>query len=384
MQYIKFGKLGFEVSRFGLGCMRLPIKVQPDGTKIDSDIDEDKAIEMIRYAIDHGVNYVDTAHGYHGGNSKVVLGKALRDGYREKVKLATKLPPWSVKEYSDMEKLLEANLEALQTDCIDFYLVHSLDKTMWDKMKGLGVIKFLDDAIAKGKIRYPAFSFHGDLAAFKEIIDSYDWKMCQIQLNILDINEQAGLEGLYYAAAKEIPVVVMEPLKGGKLSYKVPSDILEKWDEAENKRSPQAWAFNYLANMPEVTVVLSGSSTLEQLKDSLEIFKTAKVNSLTQKELALTDEIRKMYESKIMVGCTGCNYCVPCPSGVAIPDVFRLYNEAYMYSTHIEKQNSYKRMMNNGKAADKCIECKKCEKLCPQGIKIISKLKEAHGHFLSL
>lgn len=381
MEYIPFGKLGFEVSRFGLGCMRLPLKVQPDGTTIASEIDEEKAIEMIRYAVDHGVNYFDTANGYHGGNSKKVLGKALRGGYRQKVKVATKLPPDAVKDASDFEKLLQANLEALQTDCIDFYLVHGLDKDSWKRMKDLGILGFLDDCVEKGKIRYPSFSFHGDLETFKEIIDSYHWSMCQIQFNILDVKIQAGLEGLRYAASKGIPVVVMEPLKGGKLSNDVPEDILAKWDESPIKRSPQSWAFHWLSNMPEVTVVLSGSSTLEQVKDSLDIFKTTGIGIMSEKELILVDEVRKMYQSKIKVGCTACNYCMPCPSGVDIPKIFKLYNDAFIYDSMEGNRKSYENLIAKSNDASKCTGCGNCESICPQALSIIKGLKEIHEYF---
>jgi len=378
MEYRQFGNLGFEVSRFGLGCMRLPLEVQPNGTVDETKIDEIKAIELIRYAIDHGVKYIDTAHGYHGGNSKYVVGKALRDGYREKVKVATKLPPWAVKETADFEKLLDMHLDAIQTDHIDFYLLHSLNRANWERIRDLGVLKFLDESLAKGKIRYPAFSFHGDLETFKEILNSYDWKMCQIQLNFLDINIQAGLEGLRYAASKGIPVVIMEPLKGGKLATNVPKDILAKWDESPIKRSPQAWAFSWLANMPEVTMMLSGSSTLEQLKDSLEIFENTGVGKMSEEELKLVDEVRELYESKTKVGCTACNYCMPCPAGVHIPDIFRMYNGVSMYETLPPYQKAYNKLLSSSNGADKCVACGNCESVCPQSIEIIEKLKDAH------
>jgi len=379
MEYRQFGKLGFEVSRFGLGTMRLPLEVQSDGTTDESKIDEEKAIELIRYAIDHGVNYVDTANGYHGGNSKYVVGKALRDGYRDKVTIATKLPPWTINEYADFEKFLDTHLEALQTDHIDFYLLHALDKKQWGKIKDLGILKFLDESVAKGKIRYPAFSFHDDIETFKEIIDSYDWKMCQIQLNILDVNIQAGVEGLKYAASKGIPVVIMEPLKGGKLATNIPNDILAKWDEAPVKRSPQSWAFHWLANFPEVALMLSGSSTLEQLKDSLEIFKTTGPNIMSKEELRIVDDVRKMYESKIKVGCTACNYCMPCPSGVNIPGTFKQYNDAFMYDNLEQYKKSYNKQITKGNGADQCVACGQCENVCPQSIEIIKQLQEAHS-----
>lgn len=382
MEYTQFGNLGFKTSRFGLGCMRLPLKAQPDGTTNPSQIDEEKAIELIRYAIDNGVTYVDTAHGYHGGNSKVVLGKALRDGYREKVTVASKIPEGEIKSYSDFERVLNIHLEALQTDHLDFCLLHGLNKRSWKKFKELGALDFLDECVAKGKIRFPSFSFHDDLETFKEIIDSYHWSMCQIQLNILDVNIQAGIEGLKYAASKGIPVVIMEPLKGGKLANNIPKDILAKWDESPIKRSPQSWAFHWLTNLPQVTTILSGSSTLEQLKDSLEIFKTTGINIMSPEELKLVDEVRDMYNSKIKIGCTGCNYCMPCPRGVSIPNIFRMYNDAFMYDTFENSKKAYSNLVSKGNDAGQCAACGKCERICPQAISIIDELSKIHEFFI--
>lgn len=378
MQYRKFGALGFEVSTFGVGCMRLPVMQNPDGSKNYSAIDEAEAIKMIRYAIDHGVNYIDTAYPYHGGNSERLVGKALKDGYREKVKLATKLPVWQTNSYEDFEKILDEQLSKLQTDTIDFYLLHSLSKNTWEKVRDLKVLDFLDKAVAKGKIRYPGFSFHDKLPVFKEIVDSYDWKMCQIQLNFLDEHYQAGVEGLKYANSKGIPVVIMEPLKGGKLATNIPKDVQELWNKAEIQRSPVEWAFRWLYNFPEVTVILSGVSTMEQLKQNIEIFDKATPNSMTDKELELVAKVKELYNSKIKVGCTRCNYCMPCPSGVSIPGIFGLYNDLAMYETVEEYANQYKDLITKGKDASKCVECGNCESVCPQGIEIIQKLKEAH------
>lgn len=381
MEYTQFGNLGFKTSRFGLGCMRLPLKVQPDGSTTPSQIDEEKAIELIRYAIDNGVTYVDTAHGYHGGNSKIVLGKALKDGYREKVTVASKIPEGEINSFSDFERILNIHLEALQTDHLDFCLLHGLNKRSWKKMKELGALDFLDKCKAEGKIRFPSFSFHDNLETFKEIIDSYHWSMCQIQLNLLDVNIQAGIKGLKYAASKGIPVVIMEPLKGGKLANNVPKDILAKWDESPIKRSPQSWAFHWVANRPEVATILSGSSTLEQLKDSLEIFNTTGVNTMSKEDLSLVDEIREMYNSKIKIGCTGCNYCMPCPSGVSIPNIFRLYNDAFMYNSFESSKKAYANLILKGNDAKHCLACGKCERICPQSISIIEELKKIHEFF---
>ena len=376
MQYRKFGNLGFECSVFGVGCMRLPIKQNPDGTGNHENIDEAEAIRMIRYAIDHGVNYIDTAYGYHGGNSERLVAKALKDGYREKVKLATKLPVWLTKSYEDFDRLLNEQLAKLETDHVDFYLLHSLHKESWEKVRDMGVLNFLDKAVESGRIRYPGFSFHDELPVFKDILNSYDWKMCQIQLNILDGKIQAGVEGLKYAGSKGIPVVIMEPLKGGKLASAT-RDIVDIWNQAETKRTPVEWAFRWLYNFPEIAVILSGVSTMEQARDNLRIFDHAAPNCMSQEELDLVSRVKAAYDSKIRVGCTGCEYCMPCPNNVSIPEIFGLYNESSLFGNAEGCRNRYQKLVTNGKDASKCVECGNCESACPQSIRIIEKLKEA-------
>jgi len=378
LYYRELENLGFKVSTFGMGCMRLPLLVLPDGSTDQSKIDEDEAIKMIRYAIDNGVNYIDTAYGYHGGNSEIVVGKALKDGYREKVKLATKLPVWLANSYEDFGKLLDEQLAKLQVDYIDFYLLHALNKGSWERVKNLNVLDFLDKAVESGKIKYPGFSFHDELSVFKSIIDAYDWKMCQIQLNILDENYQAGVEGMRYAGSKGIPVVVMEPLRGGRLAQSIPEDIREVWDSFPIKRSPVEWAFRWIYNFPEVAVILSGVSTMEQLKENIEIFANAAPNSMTEEELELVAQVKAMYESKIKVDCTSCNYCMPCPSGVEIPRIFSMYNTASMFNVFDEQARHYRRLIDEKKDASNCVECAQCEGACPQNIEIIEKLKDAH------
>ncbi|MDI9470745.1 MAG: aldo/keto reductase [Bacillota bacterium] len=378
MKYVPFGKLGFEVSRYGLGCMRLPLELQPDGSTSTEAIDEKHAIAMIRHAADSGVNYFDTAHGYHGGNSKIVLGKALSDGYRERVLVASKLPPWNVKTADDFERILDEHLVALRTDHIDFWLLHSMNRESWEKLLNLGILEHLDAMVAKGKIRFPAFSFHDDLDVFKEILDAYDWKMCQIQYNLLDIDHQAGRAGLKYAAGKGVPVVVMEPLKGGRLAGNVPQYVLDRWATAQTQRSPQEWAFRWLADQPEVTVVLSGASNMDQLKDSLEIFQTAEVDALSDAERRLVDEVRRLYQSRTRVDCTACDYCLPCPAGVAIPRIFALINEGSMYENWAEVQKRYAKLVDEGNGAKQCVACGNCEAVCPQSLEIIKDLKMAH------
>lgn len=377
MQYREFGKLGFKVSTLGLGCMRLPLEKQPDGTQDYGKIDEKEAISMIHYAVDHGVNYIDTAYPYHNGNSELLVAKALKGGYREKVKLATKLPVWLTNTYEDFEKYLDEQLKKLEVDYIDFYLLHALNKETWPKIKKLNVLDFLDKAKKDGKIKYAAFSFHDELPLFKEIIDSYNWDMCQIQLNILDEHYQAGVEGLRYAASKGISVVIMEPLKGGSLVQNLSGDVRKIWNKAQIKRPPVDWAFRWLCNFSEATLILSGVSTMEQLKEDIEIFDDMLPNSMTEEELDLVRQVQEYYKSKIKVGCTACGYCIPCPSGVAIPDIFRMYNNSSMFDTFAEHSKQYENLEKSNKGASQCVECGNCESACPQGIQIIEKLKEA-------
>jgi len=377
MEMRQWEQSGLKTSIFGIGCMRLPLQAgQTDSARID----EAKAIRMIRAGIDGGVTYIDTAYPYHGGNSELVVGKALQDGYRERVFLATKLPVWEVKSADDFDRLLNQQLEKLQTDHVDFYLLHALHQGTWGKVRDLGVLEFLDRAKADGRIRYAAFSFHDQLPLFKEIIDSYAWDMCQIQLNILDVDYQAGLAGLEYAAARGIGVVVMEPLRGGALAAHVPADIQAVWDEASEQRSGVDWAFRWLANRPEAKVILSGVSTMEQLEDNLRIFADTKPGCLTAEDEARVDRVRALYQSKIQVDCTGCEYCLPCPSGVAIPAVFRAYNQAFMIEDLASGQSSYAWLVKNHEDASLCVECGACEQVCPQHIPIIAKLKDAHTY----
>lgn len=375
MEYRKFDNIEKPLSVFGIGCMRLPM-IQKDGR---NEVNEAEAIRMIRYGIDHGVNYIDTAYGYHGGNSERVVGKALKDGYRNRVFLTTKLPPWQIKEYSDMERILDEQLDKLQTDHVDFYLLHSLHKENWEFLKGLGVLGFMEKVRAKGKIKYIGFSFHDNAELFREIIDSFNWDMCQIQMNIIDMDEQATVDGLKYAGSKNIPVMIMEPLKGGKLANSITPDIEEIWNRAGTKMTPVEWAFRWLYNFPEVAVILSGVSTMEQLKDNLRIFSGAKANCMDEMELSLVDEVRKVYLRKTRVPCTGCEYCLPCPQGVSIPQVFHLANTASMFNDEEGCRTRYQNnLVKDGRDASRCVECGHCESVCPQKISIIEKLKENH------
>ena len=378
MQYRKFGKINLKISTLGFGCMRLPTLNK------DSNINEKEAIKMIRYAIDNGVNYIDTAYPYHNGNSEILVGKALKDGYREKVKLATKLPTWSTESYEDFDRILNEQLKKLNTDYIDFYLLHSLDKIEWKKVKDLGILKFLDNTIKDGKIKHAGFSFHDDLNTFKKIVDSYNWSFCQIQLYFTDPDHQAGIKGLKYAASKNLAVVIMTPLKGGELVKNIPSQIKKILNNTEQKRSLADWGLRWVCNHPEVSVVLSGMSTMNQVIENIKTVETALPNSLTKKELKTLKNIKKVYEQKLKIDCTGCNYCMPCPQKVEIPGIFSLYNDIFLYGAKKESVKSYEDFLEEKKDASQCIECGKCEKVCPQNLSIIKYLKEIHKELKGL
>jgi predicted aldo/keto reductase-like oxidoreductase len=374
MQYRQFGKCDFKVSALGFGCMRLPI-IDGDEGKIN----EPEAIKLIRHAIDNGVNYIDTAYPYHKGMSEIATGKALLDGYRDKVKLATKLPSWLINSYEDFDKYLNEQLDKLQTDHIDCYLLHSLSKRTWDKIRDLGVMKFVKGALEDGRIKQIGFSFHDKLETFKEIVDYYDWDFCQIQYNFMDENYQAGTEGLKYAVAKGMAVIVMEPLRGGKLVKNPPSEVLDLWNTADIKRTPPAWALKWIWNNPEVSTILSGMGKMNEVVENIEIAEDSYPNSLTAKELELVNLVKEKYRSFTKIGCTACSYCMPCPEGVNIPQNFGLYNEAFMYNTVEPSKMAYERFMTEKSRASACKECGLCEDACPQNLPIKAHLKEVHS-----
>ena len=373
MKYRKMGKLGIEVSAFGMGCMRFPMTKLEDGTEV---VDESISTPVIRHAIDCGVNYVDTAYVYSGQKNEMMLAHALRDGYREKVYVATKLPTWACNTREDMDRLLGEQLANLETDHIDFYLVHALNKGSWEKIRDLGIREFLDKAKAEGKIKYACFSFHDGYDTFIDIIDSYDWDMCQIQMNYMDIDNQATLKGMKYAGEKGIPVVIMEGLLGGKLA-KAPDNVQSLYDAFPVKRSPVEWAFRWLCSQPEVATVLSGITNMEQCEDNLRIFNDLEVGCMTEEDEALIANVREAYKSRTKVGCTGCRYCVPCPNEVDITKVFRIWNDLFLYDSKLKGNGGYKRMIDEGHDASKCVECGACEGACPQSLGIIELLKQA-------
>lgn len=376
MQYREFGRLDWKPSALGFGAMRLPTKGDDRGN-----IDEEKAMRMIRYAIDEEVNYIDTAWPYHEGNSEEFVGKVLKDGYREKVRLATKAPSWLIEKSGDLDEYLEKQLDRLGVDKIDFYLLHGLNKKRWENYKDVGVREWLSEVQAKGKICHPGFSFHDDLDVFKKIVDSYDWTFCQIQYNYIDRDFQAGMEGLKYANSNGLAVVIMEPLRGGNLAGKFPPEMKDILSEANSERSPVGWALNWLWNQPEVSVVLSGMSAMEQVKENVELAKRSGVGKLSELEVRLMEKAARKYRELSPVGCTGCNYCTPCPNEVQIPLLFQLYNQAEVYGEYEENEKTYYELLEENQRAGACVACSQCEEACPQNLEIIDLLAQTADYF---
>jgi predicted aldo/keto reductase-like oxidoreductase len=386
MQYRNYGKLGYQVSALGLGCMRLP-RLYKEGSNT-TEVDREKAYEIIRYAADHGVNYFDTAYGYHNRTSEEVLGEALEGGRREKVKIVTKQPFPVMADLKsgggktileNARKNLENTLKKLRTSYLDVYLIHNIQISTWQDIKENRIIEEYEKFRAEGLIRAIGFSYHGKFPCFKEVLEFYDWGMCQIQQNLLDINNEATVEGIKLAGKKGCALVIMEPLRGGGLATPPPA-VSAIYDEYPVKRSAVEWAFRYLLDYPEVSTILSGITTMEQLKEDVEIFSKpdAVPNCLSGEEKKLIAGVRAGYESLVSIPCTACEYCLPCPKGVNIPGVFSRFNEAAMFGSYAQPRRSYFFMTRSGQDASRCASCGACETKCPQHIGIIEKLKTAH------
>ncbi|MCW3996194.1 MAG: aldo/keto reductase [Candidatus Bathyarchaeota archaeon] len=377
MKFRSFGKLDWKPSALGFGTMRLPV-IGDNQTNVNQPL----TVKLIRYALDQGVNYIDTAFTYHDGNSEVAVGKALSGKYRGRAKVATKMPVFMVKHKAELDEILNLQMKRLSTNFIDFYLFHSLTKQLWNRVQELGMIEWAEKQIAKGKLGYLGFSFHDELEIFKEIVDGYDgWTFCQIQYNYLDEDFQAGKSGLKYAASKGLGVVVMEPLAGGLLAVNPPMEIQMEWQKAGVNRSASDWALQWVWNQPEVSLALSGMNSLKQVKDNVESACNSGVNTLSQKEMQVLARSRELFLDYGHIGCTKCHYCSHCPQNIDIPLNLAYLNE---YSTKRREPNQQDRIKAKfhktvppERRASNCIYCGQCEAICPQRLPVRRLLSEA-------
>ncbi len=369
MEKRKMEKLSIETSFLGFGCMRFPV------TK-DGKIDEAEAERMLDRAYAAGVNYFDTAYPYHGGESELVVGKVMKKYDRGSFYLATKLPCWEVKKLEDVDRLFNEQLKKLQTEYIDFYLMHALNRDRFREMAELGCVERLEQLKAEGRIKYLGFSFHDGYSAFENIINYRDWDFCQIQLNYMDANEQAGLKGYKLAEEKQVPLVIMEPVKGGSLAA-FPEDITQMYHELNPAASMASFALRWVGSLPGVKVVLSGMSTMEQVEDNLKTF--GEFKALSEKEKDTVDKVVALINSRVQNGCTGCGYCMPCPAGVEIPRNFRTWNTYHMYRNYNMVKDEWEKHLGEEHKAKNCIKCGKCEQVCPQKLSIRADLEKVQA-----
>lgn len=376
MKYRTMRFIGGEenVSLLGLGCMRFPLN--EDGT-----IDEAQAEAMIGRALNAGINYIDTAYPYHKGESEPFLGRALKKYPRNSFYLATKLPVWLVNSVEDAERLFKEQLSRLQTKYIDYYLLHALDAGRWEKLVKEGIIEWAEAKKASGKIRHLGFSFHDTYPVFREILTYRQWDFCQIQYNYMDEHSQAGVEGLRYAHARGIPVIIMEPLRGGRLVNLLPESAKELFAQDEEHRTPAELALKWLYDQPEVTCVLSGMNSMEMVEQNVRTASEYGVGCMTESDRALVEAVRQEITKHVKVGCTGCGYCMPCPRGVDIPGTFRCYNAMYSEGKKSGRRDYLQctAFRKNPASASQCVGCGKCEQHCPQHIEIRRELKAAAG-----
>lgn len=385
MKYRKFGSINFEVSALGFGAMRLPTRRKSMLSRVNTK----EAIKIIRSGIDQGINYIDTAWPYHLGGSEKVIGEALKDGYREKVFLVTKSPVFIVRKPEDFDKYLKQQLERLQVDYVDGYLLHGLSRGRLKKVKELDLVSKMVEAKEKGLIKYIGFSFHDTLPVFKEILELYNWDICQIQYNYMDTGLQATTEGLKLAHEKGIAIVIMEPLKGGQLANP-PEEALEVMKKARTKRTPVDWALQFLWNLPEVDTVISGMGTQQMVDENCKSAENSGVNSLNEEDELIINQLADIYRKRILVPCTACYYCMPCSYGVNIPDNFAILNNYNQdkgirkwltrrkYKTLESKRNRINLENPNGNAT-LCTKCNECVEKCPQEIMIPDELEKVHA-----
>jgi len=375
----KLGRTGLDVSILGFGLMRLPLLPSPAPEPDISNIDEKATTELIRHAIANGVNYFDTAYVYHNGRSEVVLGKALAGGLREKILIATKLPLWNFKDEADAERMLHEQLRRLATDRIDVYLLHSLRRGTWENVSRFRVLEFLDRAVRDGKIRFVGFSFHDDPPLFREILGVRSWDVCQIQYNYYDETYQAGRDGLLEADRRGIGVIVMEPLRGGRLAADLPTEVRRTLAGRRPKWSPAEWALRWVWNQSQVSTLLSGMNSMDQLRENLRAAGEGHPDSLEPEDLAALRKAEREFRKRQKVDCTACGYCLPCPSGVNIPTVFSLFNDRFVFDAPKIPMTTYNQFLPPAQRAASCTECGECEEKCPQKIEIRKALKDAHA-----
>lgn len=379
MEYRKIKKNGQKISAISFGAMRLPLLVPNEYSSIDYSESE----KMLNYAIYHGVNYFDTGYFYHNGESERFIGNFIKnsDNLRKKILIATKLPSWLITNRNDMDLYLNEQLEKLHIDYIDYYYLHGLNQKLWRKLKNLNVFSFIESAISDNKIKYCGFSFHDNFDLFKEIVDYYDWTCCQIQYNFLDEKNQAGQEGLHYASDHDLGVMIMEPLRGGKLVSNVPSDIQSIYNGSLLNWSPAEWGLKWVLNHPEVTTVLSGMSSLSQVSENIHVANSAFPNCLKKSEISIIDKVKILYEKRMKIMCTNCRYCLPCPNGVNIPECFNSYNYSFMFNDKKKGRRLYKYLEGYESGADNCCSCKLCESKCPQNIHIVDLLSDIKKYY---